>query len=216
MGQRQVRSRGYGCKEFVQTSTGRDSFATFGCGMAPEQFQTLLEAARRGDETAWAEIYRDLSPAVLGYLRGSRAPEPEDILGEVFLEVARDVGKFEGDRRRFKAWVFTIAHHRLIDARRRVGRRPVELVAEPPEPVTEPLSDAADEALARIGAEEVQRLLGILSSDQRAVLLLRILGDLSIDDTAAAIGKSPGAVKQLQRRGLATLKRELERKGVTL
>jgi RNA polymerase sigma-70 factor (ECF subfamily) len=82
--------------------------------------------------------------------------------------------------------------------------------------VTEPLSDAADEALARIGAEEVQRVLGILSPDQQAVLLLRILGDLSVEDTAKAVGKRPGAVKQLQRRGLATLKRELERKGVTL
>jgi RNA polymerase sigma-70 factor (ECF subfamily) len=184
--------------------------------MPPDQFQALLEAARRGNETAWAEIYRDLSPAVLGYLRGSGAPEPEDTLGEVFLEVARDVAKFEGDQRQFKAWVFTIAHHRMIDARRYAGRRPVQLVAEPPEPVTEPLSDAADEALARIGAEKVQRVLGILSPDQRAVLLLRILGDLSIEDTAAAVGKRPGAVKQLQRRGLATLKRELERKGVTL
>lgn len=184
--------------------------------MAPEQFHGLLAAARQGDEAAWAEIYRDLSPAVLGYLRGSGAPEPEDILGEVFLEVARDVAKFEGDRRQFKAWVFTIAHHRLIDARRRAGRRPVQLVPEPPEPVTEPLSGAADEALARIGAEEVHRLLGILSPDQRAVLLLRIIGDLSVEDTAVAVGKRPGAVKQLQRRGLATLKRELERKGVTL
>jgi RNA polymerase sigma factor (sigma-70 family) len=184
--------------------------------MPADQFQALLEAARRGNETAWAEIYRDLSPAVLGYLRGSRAPEPEDTLGEVFLEVARDVAKFEGDQRQFKAWVFTIAHHRMIDARRHAGRRPVQLVAEPPEPITEPISDAADEALARIGAEEVQRVLGILSPDQRAVLLLRILGDLSIEDTAVAVGKRPGAVKQLQRRGLATLKRELERKGVTL
>ena len=184
--------------------------------MAPERFQTLLEAARRGNEAAWAEIYRDLSPAVLGYLRRSGAPEPEDILGEVFLEVARDVAKFDGDQRQFKAWVFTITHHRLIDARRRTRRRPVELVAEPPEPVTERLPDAADEALARIGVEEVHRVLGILSPDQRAVLLLRILGDLSVEETATAVGKRPGAVKQLQRRGLATLKRELDRKGVTL
>ena len=184
--------------------------------MAAEQFHALLEAARRGNEAAWTEIYRDLSPAVLGYLRGSGAPEPEDILGDVFLEVARDVARFEGDQRQFKAWVFTIAHHRLIDARRRAGRRPVQLVAEPPEPVTQPISDAADEALSRIGYEEVQRLLGILSPDQQAVILLRILGDLSVEDTAVAVGKRPGAVKQLQRRGLATLKRELERKGVTL
>ena len=184
--------------------------------MGPEHFQALLGGAREGSEAAWAEVYRELSPAILGYLRGSRAPEPEDTLGEVFLEIARDVGKFEGDERQFRAWAFTIAHHRLIDARRRQGRRPVELVAEPPEPVTHSTADAADEALARIGTEEVVRTLGALSPDQRAVLLLRVVGDLSVEDTAAALGKRAGAVKQLQRRGLAALKRELDRKGVTL
>jgi RNA polymerase sigma factor (sigma-70 family) len=183
--------------------------------MGPERFQALLGAAREGSEAAWAEIYRELSPAVLGYLRGSRAPEPEDTLGEVFLEIARDVGKFEGDERHFRAWIFTVAHHRLIDSRRRHSRRPVELVAEPPEPVHQP-EDAADEALARIGTEEVIRILATLSPDQRAVLLLRVVGDLSVEETAAALGKRAGAVKQLQRRGLAAIKRELDRKGVTL
>jgi RNA polymerase sigma factor (sigma-70 family) len=184
--------------------------------MAPDRFQMLLEAAKQGSEAAWAEIYAELSPAVLGYLHGSRAPEPEDTCGEVFLEVARDVAKFEGNEPRFRAWVFTIAHQRLIDARRRQNRRPVELVAEPPEPVTEPIRDVADEAMDRIGTEEVQRVLAALSPDQRAVLLLRILGDLSVKDTAAALGKREGAVKQLQRRGLAAVKRELAKGGVTL
>jgi RNA polymerase sigma factor (sigma-70 family) len=182
----------------------------------PERFRALLESALKGSEAAWEEIYRELSPAVLGYLRSSGAPEPDDTLAEVFLEVARDVGKFEGDERRFRAWVFTIAHHRMIDSRRRAGRRPVELVAVPPEPETQPLSDAADQALARIGAEEVRDVLAALSPDQRAVLLLRVLGDLSVKETAAALGKRPGAVKQLQRRGLASVKRLLERRGVTL
>jgi RNA polymerase sigma factor (sigma-70 family) len=184
--------------------------------MGRERFQELLEAAREGREAAWAQIYGELSPAVLGYLRGNGATEAEDTLAEVFLEVARDLGKFEGDERGFRAWVFTIAHHRLIDSRRHSARRPVEPVAEPPEPSLAPVSDAADEALARIGTEEVLRMLGTLSPDQRAVLLLRIIGDLSVEDTAAALGKRPGAVKQLQRRGLASLKRELDRKGVTL
>jgi RNA polymerase sigma-70 factor (ECF subfamily) len=183
--------------------------------MGPEQFQALLGAAREGSEAAWEEIYRELSPAILGYLRGSRAPEPEDTLGEVFLEIARDVHRFEGDKRQFRAWAFTIAHHRLIDARRHRSRRPVELVAEPPEPPTHPASDAATEALARIGTEEVVRILGALSPDQRAVLLLRVVGDLSVEDTAAALGKRSNAVKQLQRRGLAAIKRELDSKGVT-
>ena len=59
-------------------------------------------------------------------------------------------------------------------------------------------------------------MLGTLSEDQREVLLLRVVGDLSIEEVAKAIGKRPGAVKALQRRGLAAIRRELARKGVTL
>jgi len=183
--------------------------------MTPERFTSLLEAAREGSEVAWREIYDDLAPVVLGYLRANRAPDPEDVLGEVFLQVARDISRFEGDDHGFRSWVFTIAHHRLIDARRHSARRPVELTAEPPEPHGR-ADDAADEALRKISSEEVQRVLGALSEDQRAVLLLRVIGDLSIEDVAKAIGKRPGAVKALQRRGLAAVKRHLARKGVTL
>jgi RNA polymerase sigma-70 factor (ECF subfamily) len=184
--------------------------------MAPHRFKGLIEAARQGDETAWSEIYCELAPAVLGYLRGSRVPDPEDTCAEAFLQVARDLGSFKGDWGAFRGWVFAIAHHRLLDARRHTARRPAELVAEPPEPATEPMADVADEALARISSEEVRHLLDSLSADQRSVLLLRILGDLSIEQVARALGKRPGAVKQLQRRGLAAVRRELGRLGVTV
>jgi len=173
----------------------------------------LLEAARRGDEAAWTTIYRSLAPAVLGYLRANRAPEPEDTLSEVLLQVARDLPGFEGDENRFRAWVFTIAHHRTIDARRHSARRPVEPV-ETPEPETPAADDAAEQALARIGAEEVHRVLERLTPDQRAVLLLRVLGELTVEEVARALGKRPGAVKALQRRGLAAVRRELTREGV--
>jgi RNA polymerase sigma factor (sigma-70 family) len=183
--------------------------------MSPERFTSLLEAAREGSEAAWQEIYDDLSPAILGYLRANRSPDPEDVLSEVFLQVARDIPRFDGDQGGFRSWVFTIAHHRLIDARRHFARRPVELSPDPPE-TADRADDAADEALAKIGTDEVQRILATLSDDQRAVLLLRVIGDLSVDDVAKAVGKRPGAVKALQRRGLAAVKRELGRKGVTL
>ena len=183
--------------------------------MSPERFTSLLEAAREGSEAAWQELYNDLAPEVLGDLRANGAPDPEDVLSEVFLQVARDIARFEGEEPGFRSWVFTIAHHRLIDARRHSARRPVELSAEPPEPAVR-ADDAAEEALARIGLERVQDVLSALSEEQRAVLLLRIVGDLSIEDVAKAVGKRPGAVKALQRRGLAAVKRELTRKGVTL
>lgn len=184
--------------------------------MAPDRFKGLVEAARAGDEAAWSEIYGELAPVVLGYLRGSRAPDPEGTLSETFLQVARDLAGFSGDWYAFRGWVFTVAHHRLIDARRHAARRPAEPMAEPPEPKTEPMPDAADEALARIGTEKVHRVLESLSADQREVLLLRIVGDLSIEQVARAVGKRPGAIKQLQRRALAAIRRELEKGGVTL
>jgi RNA polymerase sigma-70 factor, ECF subfamily len=183
--------------------------------MFPERFTSLLESARGGSEAAWQELYQGLAPVVLGYLRANGAPDPEDVLSEVFLQVARDIATFDGEERGFRSWVFTIAHHRLIDARRHSVRRPVELAAEPPEPADR-ADDAAEEALDRIGIEEVQRVLEAISEEQRAVLLLRVVGDLSIEDVAKVVGKRPGAVKALQRRGLAAVKREMTRQGVTL
>jgi RNA polymerase sigma-70 factor (ECF subfamily) len=184
--------------------------------MSDDRFTTLLGAAREGSEAAWSEIYRELSPALLGYLRVSGDPEPEDALGEIFLQVARDVGRFEGSWPKFRSWVFTIAHHRMIDAGRRRTRRPVELVAEPPEPPMAPIDEAAEAALARISSDEVFEILATLSEGQRVVVLLRVIGELTVEEVAKAIGKRPGAVKQLQRRGLASAQRELAKRGVTL
>ena len=112
--------------------------------------------------------------------------------------------------------MFTVAHHRLLDERRRRGRRPVE-----PAPVHEIADQQAggnveDEAIARIEEQQIRRVLARLSSDQQSVILLRVLGDLTVEQVATVLGKSPGAVKALQRRGLAALKRELSKIGATL
>ena len=95
--------------------------------MLGENFPGTLDAARTGADWAWTAIYRDLSPVVLGFLRARRAQEPEDLTGEVFLQVVRDLPRFAGSERDFRAWVFVIAHHRLVDEGRRRTRRPVDL-----------------------------------------------------------------------------------------
>ena len=180
-----------------------------------EDFPQTLQAARAGSEWAWASVYRDLAPTVLGYLRGRGAHDAEDVTGEVFLQIVRDLHRFAGDERAFRAWVFVIAHHRLVDEGRRRARRPVESTAEVKEDERRS-GNVEEEALDRVAADRVCRIIERLSPDQREVLLLRVLGALTVAEVAEVLGKSQGAVKALQRRGLEAVKRELSQEGVTL
>ncbi len=143
------------------------------------------------------EIYRDLAPAVLGYLRAQRAPDPEDVLGEVFLQVARDLGHFSGDDAALRRWVFAIAHNRLLDARRRLARRPALADRPVPEQPAPAMDDGIDPDLVEALSE--------LTPDQREVVVLRFVADLSLADVAHLTRRRVGAVKALQHRALETL-----------
>jgi len=180
-----------------------------------EDFARVLQAARAGSEVAWTHIYKELAPGVIGYLRGQRSRDPEDLAGDVFLEVVRDLHRFEGDQIQFRSWVFSIAHLRLLDARRREGRRPVRPADTAALSAKGGVGDSEQEALAALEVERIERLLNVLSPDQRDVLLLRIVGDLSVDQVATVLGKRPGAVRVLQHRGLARLRRQMSNMGVT-
>jgi RNA polymerase sigma-70 factor (ECF subfamily) len=144
-----------------------------------------------------AEVYRALAPAVLGYVRSQGAAEPEDLVGEIFLQVVRDLPRFRGDDDALRRWVFTIAHHRIVDARRRSGRRPATDGGAVPELVAPAAPDPFD--------PELVRALGRLTADQREVVALRFVADLPIDAVAALTGRKPNAVKALQHRGLEAL-----------
>ena len=150
---------------------------------------------------AAGQAYRWLAPAVLGYLRAQRAPDPEDLVGEVFLQVARDLPRFRGDDDALRRWVFTIAHNRLLDARRREGRRPP--------PAHGPLPDLASPAAPDPLDPELVAALSTLTPEQREVVVLRFVGDLSLEDVARITRRKVGAVKALQHRALEMLARQL-------
>jgi RNA polymerase sigma-70 factor (ECF subfamily) len=174
-------------------------------------FDSLLAAARQGAEWAWTQVYREYSPAVLRYLKARGAREPEDLLGEVFVQVVRNLPAFRGGERDFRTWIFLIARNRLTDERRLAGRSQVDVAAD------EALSEIVDPrgtdeaALARLDHERVMRVLGELTPDQRDVVFLRVLAQLSIEETARVLGKRPGAVKALQHRALEAIRRGFSR-----
>ena len=168
-------------------------------------------AAAAGGEWAYEDLYRTLAPAVAGYLRVQGSAEPDDLTSEVFERAFSSLGRFSGGEGQFRSWVFTIAHHRLTDERRRAARRPLRADGELPEAAA---GDVEDEALRRMATERVRRLCEELVPDQRDVMLLRMVAAMTVEDVARALGKSPGAVKALQRRGLAALRRQMERQAV--
>ena len=164
-------------------------------------FSDVLAAARTGADWAWAEIYHDLAPVVLGYFRAHGAGEAEDLTSEVFVSMVRNLGSFEGAEEQFRSWVFVIVHRRLQDERRSRARRPVDPV--PTERLERTSSvDVEGEALDAISTARVRRTFGLLSEDQRDVLTLRIIAELPLEETARVLGKSTGAIKSLQHRGL--------------
>src|SRR5581483_9500714 len=89
----------------------------------PSGASSLVDAARRGEAWALTEIWRDYAPAVTGYLRGRGASEPDDLTSDVFLAVFERLQSFRGDESDLRAFVFTVAHHRLVDDLRRRSRR---------------------------------------------------------------------------------------------
>jgi RNA polymerase sigma factor (sigma-70 family) len=172
-----------------------------------EGFPEILRAAQLGAEWAWRRLYRDLAPAVTGYLRLHGVTEPEDLTGEVFVQIVRGLSSFTGDEKQFRSWVFVIAHHRIADERRLRVRKP----AAPAELHTlvqvAPSGNAEEEALSRLSIGEIRRVLDALSDDQRDIMLLRIVGGLTLEETGRVVGKRIGSVKALQRRAIATIRR---------
>lgn len=184
--------------------------------MLGEDFDRVLIAARGGAEWAWSLIYGDLSTPVIGYLRARGASDPDDVAGEVFLQVVRDLHAFVGDESDFRTWVFTISHHRLLDDARYRSRRPVDAAPDEELAQASPVVDPQEEALRAATVSKIRRLIEDLPADQQNVLLLRLFGQLTITEVAQVLGKKAGAVKALQRRGLAALDRIISREGVPL
>jgi RNA polymerase sigma-70 factor (ECF subfamily) len=169
----------------------------------------VVERARGGEPEAFEAIWRYLSPVVLGYLRGHGVADAEDYTSEVFLGVFNKIGRFHGDLADLRTFVFSVAHARLVDSHRRSAARGVHL-SYTPEDDPRTARSAETDALDSLAAESAYRMLDGLSADQREVVTLRVIADLSLEETATVLGKRVGAVKSLQHRAMEALKKTLD------
>jgi RNA polymerase sigma-70 factor (ECF subfamily) len=177
-------------------------------------FQGALAAARLGEEWAVALLWRDLHPRILRYLRVAVGDsDAEDVTSDVWLEVARGLRRFDGDESAFRAWVFTIARRRVIDARRKVQRRRTDPIS--PQQFDRAPADTPDELEARLALDAALRCVARLPGDQAEVVALRVLAGLGVEQVAEIVGKRAGAVRVLQHRGLRRLANDLAAEGVT-
>jgi RNA polymerase sigma factor (sigma-70 family) len=179
-------------------------------------FDEVLVEARTGHDWALERLYRDLAPGVIGYLRTQGASDPEELAAEVFSGVIRSLPRFDGDEERFQAWVFSMAHRRLIEDQESPLRA---------EHLTDPQHLAG--ALAawdrhgpevhtfkRVGTRWAAEALLCLPPEERAVLLLHVVGGLPVPRIASVLGKSVPATTALEARAVGTLARKVEEDGV--
>jgi RNA polymerase sigma-70 factor (ECF subfamily) len=179
------------------------------------EFSDLLAAAQAGDTDAFAQLWRDANPALVRYLRGLLGATGEDLASETWLAVIRGLTKFSGGENQFRAWLFTIARHKLVDAQRRgkgVRLRPLEEVPASLEP---PAADTADVAAERMSTERALALIATLPGDQAEVILLRVVAGLDTAAVARLVGKSEGAVRVSAHRALRRLAAALGERPVT-
>jgi RNA polymerase sigma-70 factor (ECF subfamily) len=179
--------------------------------IAPMVPPSVLAAARRGDPDALAELFRSFHAPLLRYLRARRITAAEDVASAVWVDVARSIGRFEGDADDFRRWLFTIAHRRSVDETRRAVRASEVAAAEA---VRAPLAAVgADAEHDRATAlDRALELVGSLPDAMAEAVMLRVVNDLPVADVAEIMDTTEGNVRVLVHRGLGRLRRKI---GVT-
>jgi RNA polymerase sigma-70 factor, ECF subfamily len=173
--------------------------------MPRSDFDRRLAAARSGDEASFTELFRSVQPSLLRYLSTMGGPLAEDVAADTWLSVVRGLDRFRGDESGWKAWVFTIARARLVDAQRRAARTPTPVDTDVVLDGWVATDDVVGTVEDMFSTEAALALIGRLPAQQAEVILLRFVGGLDVGQTARALRKRPGAVRVASHRGLKRL-----------
>jgi RNA polymerase sigma-70 factor, ECF subfamily len=174
----------------------------------------LVARAMTGDPQAVGAVIAIIRPMVarncrarLGRLDRSDG-FVDDVVQEVCLAVLTALPGYRVQGRPFLAFVYGIASHKVIDAHRAATRNRSEPVADIPDAVES--ADGPEQRALRIElSSEMGKLLDTLPEKQREILVLRVVVGLSAEETAEAVGSTPGAVRVAQHRALARLRKSM-------
>ncbi|GAA2796763.1 MULTISPECIES: sigma-70 family RNA polymerase sigma factor [Crossiella] len=174
----------------------------------------VVGAAIGGDRESIGRLLASIRPLVVRYCRARVGRQErsyasaDDVAQEVCLAVLTALPSYRDQGRPFLAFVYGIAAHKVADAHRSAARNRSEPVPEVPDA---PETEAGPEQRAMHGelSERMAQLLRVLPAKQREILLLRVVVGLSAEETADAVGSTPGAVRVAQHRALARLRKTL-------
>ncbi|MFQ5946257.1 MAG: sigma-70 family RNA polymerase sigma factor [Anaerolineae bacterium] len=176
--------------------------------MPPDE-QRLIQRAQADDPEAVSRLYRRHVESIYRYihLRVGRQDLAEDLTGDVFVRALEALRTYEYRGVPFSAWLYRIAHDRVVDYYRREARREEDVLVEEPEDAERGPASTLEAGLAR---DRLGAALRRLTPDQQMVISLKFGEDMTNAQVAELMDKTEGAVKSLQHRALASLKRFMD------
>lgn len=170
--------------------------------------ETLIQRAQQGKADAVAELYHLHAGEIFRYclFRVGDQATAEDLTEEVFLNMVEALPRYVNQGAPFAAWLYRIAHHRVVDYHRRMVHRQTEAL---PENLMDGASDPEDQAIHQAEIRRLKNALARLDDEQQTVLQLRFVEGYSLEETARLLGKTVGAIKARQHRALRQLAQTL-------
>ena len=182
------------------------------------QIKKLVTGAQMADTESLAALYEQFYDRIFRYLsfKTGNVIDAEDLCEEVFLRMLESISAFKWKGVPFSSWLFRIAHNLIVDYFRKKGRKKQKPLQDAERTIDTASKDIDQEIDNKLSIQVVHKAMNELTKLQREVISLRFAGELSIAETAIAIGKKENAVKALQHAGIRNLRRTLNVKNCNL
>ena len=184
------------------------------------ELEVTIESAEQGTDQGIVTLFRSFNPQLLRFLKNQAPNQYEDIASETWLAIAKGIANFNGNPHDFRSWMFSIARRKLVDHYRTAGKSKIAFenlrTRFSQEQSLNEADSSSEAAISNLSAESaIEELVNQLPPHHAEVLLLRILGELSVEEVAKIVEKSPEAVRVIQYRALNSLSKKFKRNFVT-